>query len=40
MFFDTLAYSKRLLSAGFTQQQAEIQAETIAEIIDEKSNLN
>jgi len=36
LIFDTLAHSKRLISAGFTQQQAEIQAETFAEIIDEK----
>lgn len=33
--FDTLAYSKKLVAAGFTQQQAEVQAETFAEIIDE-----
>jgi len=25
--FDTLAYSKKLRSAGFTEQQAEVQAE-------------
>ena len=34
--FDTLAYSKKLRSAGFTEVQAEIQAETIAELIDDK----
>ncbi len=36
LIFDTLAYSKRLTSAGFTQQQAEIQANTFKEIIDAK----
>jgi hypothetical protein len=35
-FFDTLAYSKRLQEAGFTQLQAETQAEVFAEIIDDK----
>ena len=34
--FDTLAYSKKLRSAGFTIEQAEIQAETIADLIDDK----
>ena len=34
--FDTLAYAKKLISAGFTPQQAEVQAEALAEIIDEK----
>lgn len=34
--FDTLAYAKKLVAAGFTQQQAEVQAEAIAEIIDER----
>jgi hypothetical protein len=34
--FDTLAYSKKLKAAGFTEQQAEIQAEALAEIIDER----
>ena len=34
--FDTLQYAKKLISAGFTQQQAEVQAEALAEIIDEK----
>lgn len=33
--FDTLAYAKKMISAGFTQQQAEMQAEALAEIIDE-----
>ena len=36
LIFDTLAYSKRLIAAGFTQRQAEIQADTLKEIIDEK----
>ena len=34
--FDTLAYAKKLKSAGFTEDQAEIQAEALASIIDEK----
>ena len=34
--FDTLAYAKKLMVAGFTQQQAEVQAEALVEIIDEK----
>ena len=29
--FDTLAYIKKLISAGFTSQQAEVQAEALAE---------
>ena len=33
--FDTLAYSKRLTEAGFTHKQAEVQAETLAEIIEQ-----
>lgn len=36
VMFDTLAYAKKLKSAGFTEEQAEIQAEALAEIIDEK----
>lgn len=32
--FDTLMYAKKLQQAGFTQQQAEIQAEALKEIID------
>jgi hypothetical protein len=31
--FDTLSYAKKLKSAGFTDQQAEVQAEAFAEII-------
>lgn len=34
--FDTLAYSKKLRAAGFTEQQAEVQTEAIAEIIEER----
>ena len=32
--FDTLAYAKKLKAAGFTEQQAEIQAEALSEIIE------
>ena len=32
--FDTLAYTKKLLAGGFSKQQAEAQAEAIAELID------
>lgn len=35
--FDTLAYAKKLKAVGFTEQQAEVQAESMAEVID--SNL-
>ncbi len=34
IIFDTLAYSKKLKAAGFTEQQAEAQAETLAEVIE------
>ena len=34
--FDTLMYSKKLKQAGFTEEQAEIQAEAIKELIDDK----
>ncbi len=33
--FDTLAFAKKLIAGGFTQQQAETQAETIAEMMIE-----
>lgn len=33
--FDTLAYAKKLKAAGFTDQQAEAQAETMADLIDQ-----
>ena len=32
--FDTLAYSKRLRAVGFTEEQAEVQAETQRETIE------
>ena len=34
--FDTLAYAKKLKAAGFTEEQAEIQAEALSEIIEER----
>lgn len=34
--FDTLGYSKRLQSAGFTAEQAEVQAETFLSIVQEQ----
>jgi hypothetical protein len=34
--FDTLAYSKKLISAGFTSQQAEVQAEALAELVNDQ----
>lgn len=33
--FDTLSYSKKLREAGFTEKQAELQAQALAGIIDE-----
>jgi len=33
---DTLAYAKKLKAVGFTEEQAEVQAEALAEIIDER----
>lgn len=35
-FFDTLSYAKKLEEAGFTRQQAEVQANAIRDIIDER----
>jgi hypothetical protein len=32
--FDTLEYSKKLKAAGFTDQQAEIQAEALADMFE------
>ncbi len=32
--FDTLAYAKKLKKVGFTEEQAEVQAEALAQIID------
>ena len=34
--FDTLAYVKKLKSAGVPEKQAEVQAETFAEIFEER----
>ncbi len=34
--FDTLAYAKKLKAAGFTEQQAEVQAEALKDIIGER----
>ncbi len=33
--FDTLAYANKLMGAGFTKAQAEIQAEAIAALIND-----
>ncbi len=35
MIYDTLSFSKKMVKAGFTQQQAEGQAEALIEIIDD-----
>ena len=34
--FDTHAYVKKLKAVGFTEEQAEVKAETLAELIDER----
>ena len=34
--FDTLTYAKRLREVGVPEEQAEVQAEALAEIIDER----
>ena len=31
--FDTLSYAKKLRTAGFTEEQAEIQAQTLKELL-------
>ena len=36
IIFDTLAYAKKLKSAGFTEQQAEVQAEALASLVNEQ----
>ena len=36
MAFDTLAYAKKLKAVGFTEDQAEVQAEALVQIIDER----
>ena len=33
--FSTLAYAKKLKEVGFTEQQAEVQAEAMAELVNE-----
>ncbi|MCD6297384.1 MAG: DUF1640 domain-containing protein [Deltaproteobacteria bacterium] len=34
--FDTLSYAKKLKAAGFTEVQAEVQAETLSQIIEDR----
>ena len=34
--FDALAYAKKLKSAGFTEEQAEVQAEALAGLVNEQ----
>lgn len=34
--FDTLAYAKKLKAVGFTEEQAEVQASAVAELVNEK----
>lgn len=34
--FDTHAYVKRMRAVGFTEEQAEVQAETVADLINER----
>ncbi len=34
--FDTLAYAKKMKAVGFTEQQAEAQAEALAEIVENR----
>ena len=36
ILFNPLRYAKKLVEAGFTEKQAEVQAEAINEIVDEK----
>lgn len=36
IFFDTLAYAKQLIDAGMPEKQAEVQATTLAFIIEDK----
>ncbi len=38
--FDTLSYANKLLAAGFTKQQPEVQAETLAELVNENLATN
>ena len=34
--FDTLTYAKKLRDAGFTQEQAEVQAHALADVVEER----
>jgi len=34
LFFDTLAYAKKLKKAGFTEEQAEVQSEALAGVLE------
>ncbi len=34
--FNTLAYAKKLIAAGVSEKQAEVQAETLAEVLNEQ----
>ncbi len=34
--FDKYAYVKRMKAVGFTEEQAEVQAETVADLINER----
>lgn len=36
LLFDTHTYVKRMMAAGFSERQAEVQAETLAELIDDR----
>ncbi len=36
IIMDTLSYAKKLKAVGFTEDQAEVQAEMLAKIVDEK----
>lgn len=36
IIFDTYAYVKKLKAVGFTEEQAEVQAEAIKELVDER----
>lgn len=36
LLFDTLQYTKKAVSAGYTQAEAEFQAEGMADLIDQK----
>ena len=34
--FDTLAYAKKMKAVGFTEEQAEVQAEAISDLINDQ----